>query len=45
VTLHVDHILPRSIYPEFALDIQNLQILCEDCNLAKSNTSAMDWRR
>lgn len=37
--LHVDHIKPRSIYPEYALDIQNLQILCADCNLGKGTQS------
>ena len=35
--LHVDHIKPRSLYPELALDESNLQVLCEDCNIAKSN--------
>jgi hypothetical protein len=44
ITLHVDHIKPRSIYPEFALDLDNLQILCEECNLGKSNTYEDDWR-
>ena len=38
VVLHVDHVLPRSIYPEYALVLGNLQILCEDCNLGKGNT-------
>jgi len=41
--IHVDHILPRSIYPEFALRFNNLQILCEDCNLGKSNTDTKKW--
>ena len=36
--LHVDHIMPRSIYPELALNLSNLQILCADCNLGKGNT-------
>lgn len=35
--LHVDHIKPRSKYPELALDESNLQVLCEDCNMGKSN--------
>ena len=35
--LHVDHIKPRSLSPELALDEGNLQVLCEDCNIAKSN--------
>lgn len=42
--IHVDHIRPRSLYPEFALDFNNLQILCEDCNIGKSNKFEKDWR-
>ena len=42
--IHVDHILPRSVYQEHALNIDNLQILCEDCNIAKSNQDKTDWR-
>lgn len=44
VILHVDHIKPRSRFPQLALDIDNLQILCEDCNLGKSNKCTRDWR-
>ncbi len=44
VVLHVDHIKPRSTHPELELDIKNLQILCEDCNLGKSNTDCIDYR-
>lgn len=33
--LHVDHIMPRYIYPEYALEFSNLQVLCEDCNVGK----------
>jgi hypothetical protein len=44
VVLHVDHIKPRSKHPELELDINNLQILCEDCNLGKSNTDEIDYR-
>jgi uncharacterized protein (TIGR02646 family) len=36
--LHVDHIKPKSKYPELALDIRNLQILCEDCNKGKGGS-------
>lgn len=42
--LHVDHIKPRSKYPHLALDLNNLQVLCEDCNLGKSNKDETDWR-
>jgi len=44
VILHVDHIKPRSKHPELELDINNLQVLCADCNLGKSNRSDEDLR-
>ncbi len=44
IEIHVDHIKPRSKYPHLALDINNLQILCRDCNLGKSNTDEIDYR-
>jgi len=43
--LQVDHIHPRSLYPHLALEEENLQILCRECNLGKSNTDTKDWRR
>ena len=42
--LHVDHIKPRSKYPELALRLDNLQVLCDDCNMGKSNKDQTDWR-
>jgi len=44
VVIHVDHIKPKSKYPELALTFTNLQLLCEDCNLGKSNKYQTDWR-
>lgn len=44
VVLHVDHIKPRSKFPALALDRDNLQILCEDCNMGKGNRDEKDWR-
>ena len=44
VSLHVDHIKPRSKYPELSLDPDNLQVLCEDCNLGKSDQYYDDYR-
>lgn len=35
--LHVDHIKPRSLWPELSLDMNNMQVLCGPCNMAKSN--------
>lgn len=43
--LHVDHIKPRSLFPELALDPNNLQVLCEPCNLGKSNFDEADFRQ
>jgi len=37
VRLHVDHIKPRSLFPELSLEPSNIQVLCADCNMAKSN--------
>lgn len=42
--MHVDHIKPRSKFPEIALDIENLQVLCDLCNVAKSNIDMTDWQ-
>lgn len=42
--LHVDHIKPRSKFPELSLVASNLQVLCRDCNLGKSNRDETDWR-
>lgn len=43
--LHVDHIKPRSKFPELSLELSNLQVLCFDCNMGKSNVDDTDWRR
>lgn len=44
VVIHVDHIKPVSKHPELCLEFNNLQLLCEDCNLGKSNKYDTDWR-
>lgn len=44
VVLHVDHVKPKSKFPELALSLNNLQVLCADCNLGKSNKDSTDWR-
>lgn len=42
--LVVDHIKPRSKFPELELDQANLQVLCNDCNMGKSNVHTDDFR-
>jgi 5-methylcytosine-specific restriction endonuclease McrA len=44
IAIHVDHIKPISKAPELCLEFNNLQLLCEDCNLGKSNKYDTDWR-
>lgn len=44
VKLNVDHIKPRKTHPELALDPDNLQVLCNVCNLGKGNVFETDWR-
>lgn len=43
--MNVDHIKPRKLFPDLALDINNLQILCHDCNHGKGNWDQTDWRK
>jgi len=43
-SLQVDHIKPRSKFPELSLVESNLQVLCRRCNLGKGNKDATDWR-
>jgi 5-methylcytosine-specific restriction endonuclease McrA len=42
--MHVDHIEPISIRYDLALVFENLQVLCRDCNLGKSNYDNKDFR-
>jgi len=44
VVIHVDHIKPRKTNPELALDINNLQVLCHECNHGKGNWNTTDFR-
>ena len=41
--LHVDHIKPRSLYPDLALEPSNLQVLCADCNIGKGVRDQTNW--
>lgn len=41
--LQIDHIYPKSIYPNRLWDLSNMQILCHSCNLEKGR-SVKDYR-
>ena len=43
--IHVDHIIPRYKRPDLSLSLDNLQALCEDCNLGKGAWDSTDWRK
>lgn len=43
--INVDHIKPKSKYPDLAFDINNLQVLCWPCNKSKSFLDETDYRR
>jgi 5-methylcytosine-specific restriction endonuclease McrA len=42
--MNVDHIKPRRLFPQLALDLDNLQVLCHECNHGKGNWDMTDWR-
>ncbi len=42
--LNVDHIKPRAVFPELALSLSNLQVLCHECNHGKGNWDMTDFR-
>jgi 5-methylcytosine-specific restriction endonuclease McrA len=44
VRINVDHIKPRRDFPELALVLENLQVLCGACNHGKGNWDQTDWR-
>ena len=43
--MHVDHIKPRKFFPKLALVLDNLQVLCGECNHGKGNWDMTDWRK
>lgn len=44
IVIHVDHVKPRKLRPDLALEKSNLQVLCEVCNHGKGNWDETDWR-
>jgi 5-methylcytosine-specific restriction endonuclease McrA len=45
VILNVDHMPSRRLYPELALAIENLRVLCALCNQGMGNKDTTDWRQ
>lgn len=43
--INVDHIKPRKLFPKLALSLENLQVLCHECNHGKGNWDQTDWRQ
>lgn len=49
--LHIDHIRPRSVFPELSLDPSNLRVLCRTCNFKKAahfqceGQEGFNWQR
>lgn len=43
-SINVDHIKPRKFYPHLSNDLDNLQILCGNCNKLKGNSHDIDYR-
>jgi hypothetical protein len=43
--MNVDHIKPRRLFPQLALDVDNLQVLCGECNHGKGTWDQTDWRK
>lgn len=44
IVLHVDHIKPISKFADLRLSLDNVQVLCEDCNVGKGSWDETDWR-
>lgn len=42
--LHVDHVIPLRQDWGLRLKIDNLQVLCEECNQGKGSKDSTDWR-
>lgn len=44
VILNVDHVIPLSVCWNLRNKIENLQVLCKDCNLGKQNKDITFWK-
>ena len=39
---HIEHIAPKSLYPNFIFEPKNLCIVCSDCNTIKRNQEVLE---
>ncbi|MOA15854.1 hypothetical protein D3C78_1360370 [compost metagenome] len=39
---HIEHILPKSLFPNFIFEPKNLCVICADCNTAKNNGNVIN---
>lgn len=44
IILHVDHIVPLSVSWGLRNKLENLQVLCNECNLGKLNKDITSWK-
>jgi hypothetical protein len=44
IAIHVDHVKPIRHHWSLRFSVNNLQILCEDCNMGKGSRDETDWR-
>lgn len=44
IKLNVDHVVPLSVSWGLRNRLENLQVLCDDCNLGKSNKDITSWK-
>ena len=40
----VDHIMPKSKYPELTYEYSNLEVICRKCNISRSNDTFYEMR-
>lgn len=41
LTWDIEHIAPKSLYPQFLFDLNNLAISCKECNIAKGEKNTL----
>lgn len=44
LTWDIEHVAPKSLYPQFLFDLSNLAISCKECNIAKGEKNTLSGR-